>query len=72
MKKSKLFGSDIEPACEYCLNGSSAEDGLTVACRYRGIKSINDKCRRFKYDPLKRVPKRQPDLPTYNEDDFKL
>ena len=72
MKKHKLFGSNIEPACAYCSRGEVSEDGLTVYCARKGVRELGDRCRKFEYDPLKRIPKRAPDLPAYNEDDFKL
>jgi hypothetical protein len=29
-------------------------------------------CRKYRYDPLKRIPFRQPSLGEYYEDDFRL
>lgn len=42
-----------------------------VLCRNRGVVSPYFACRRFRYDPLMRVPHRQV-LPHYDPKDFSL
>ena len=37
MFRSKLFGSRIEPACEYCKLGEPSSDGQMILCRSKGI-----------------------------------
>lgn len=68
-----LFRKNIEPRCAYCRYGAAAEDGLTI-CRKKGIRQDTDKCRKFKYDPLRRVPPRPktPDFSRYDDRDFSL
>lgn len=68
----KLFGSKINPACTYCFYGEKTEDNTGVLCRRKGVMPLDGSCRKFKYDPLKREPKRMPELPVYHEEDFKL
>ena len=45
-----------------------------VACVKRGIVALEDHCRSFKYDPLKRVPPRPAKLETeeLRQEDFQL
>lgn len=63
----KLFSKDIEPRCEYCRKAIVFDGCDEIGCRRRGIVSPDDKCRRFVYDPLKRVP----DPPrSYKEKEF--
>lgn len=50
-----LFRKKIDRACAYCVYGAKLEDGA-VLCSKRGLKSEEDRCRRFRYDPCKRVP----------------
>ena len=50
-----IFEKDIEPRCGYCQRGTSLEDGK-VMCVRKGIVAAAGACRRFRYDPLKRVP----------------
>lgn len=66
-----LFGRDIPPACEYCSHVVRAADG-SLRCTRRGAVQPFDHCRAFSYDPLRRVPRRRPQLPTISPDDFKL
>lgn len=69
----KLYGGkDIEPKCEYCANGDKSEDGTLVFCEKKGILPPDYKCRRFKYDPLMRVPKVAPRLDEFSPEDFEL
>ncbi|MCL2488047.1 MAG: hypothetical protein FWE80_05120 [Oscillospiraceae bacterium] len=70
--KQKLFGNNIQPACEVCLFGRRAVDGKTVLCPQRGVVPLYYSCRRFKYDPLKRMPRRNPSLPKHRAEEFTL
>lgn len=67
--KSKLFGVNIRTSCKYC-NNYYIENELSYCSKGRQIK--NDKCRKFDYDPLMRVPKGNIFIKKYSEDDFKL
>jgi len=67
-----FFGKHITPSCQYCHLGEKAADGETILCAKKGIVSPLNSCRRFSYDPLKRIPTVMPDLPTYSEADFSL
>jgi hypothetical protein len=72
-----LFSRHIPPSCSYCRYGSSIGNG-EIACLRRGITSAGGSCKKFRYDPLKRVPERPqfldkkvlPENP--DEEDFKL
>lgn len=68
-----LFRKKIERACAYCVHGTRLEDGQ-ILCAKKGLKKEEDKCRRFRYDPLKRVPKkaRALDFSRYDAEDFSL
>lgn len=73
MFRSKpLFGATIEPACEYCSHGRIASDPDMILCPKHGVVAPYYKCRRFDYDPLRRVPRRQPKLPSFSPEDFSL
>ena len=69
----KLFRKDIDPRCAYCQRGQQINE-REVACVKRGIVPMEDHCRSFQYDPLKRVPPRPASLDTdkLNEADFSL
>ena len=68
-----LFRKNIDPRCAYCQRGAQINE-REVACVKRGIMPVEGSCRRFRYDPLKRVPHRPAPLETarLKESDFSL
>ncbi len=56
-----LFRKDMEKRCAYCTFGTAISD-REVACTHRGVVDSGGHCRRFSYDPLKRVPPRPASL----------
>ena len=68
-----LFRKKIERSCSYCLKGTKIDDELTL-CIKKGVVSAESKCRKFHYDPCKRIPaKMKPlDIKKYDEADFSL
>ncbi len=68
-----LFRKKIERACAYCIYGAKLEDGA-VLCSKRGLKAEEDYCRKFRYDPCKRVPFKAKAISfsQYNDSDFSL
>lgn len=69
---AKLIDDKIQPACKYCAAGKELYAAGEILCRKNGIMAPQDFCRRFRYDPLKRIPNRIPKLPAYTEKDFEL
>lgn len=69
----KLFRKNIEPCCAYCQQGQQVNE-TDVMCVKCGIVPAEHHCRRFRYDPLKRVPPRPAALDTRNlkEEDFSM
>ncbi len=69
---SKFFRADIRPACKYCrfcVLGSSEP----MLCKKRGPVEPEQSCRRFCYDPVKRVPSGSPALENnFTAEDFLL
>ena len=68
-----LFRKKITPSCSYCQWATSMGDDQ-VLCIKKGVVSSESKCRKFRYDPCKRIPpKAKPlDLKKYDEVDFSL
>lgn len=61
-----------EPKCAYCLHARIPDDKSCVLCKKKGIMSFDDSCKKFKYDPLKRVPVKIRINNDFDEDDFKI
>jgi hypothetical protein len=68
-----LFRKDLEKRCAYCQHAAMAGENRMACCK-RGIVPPSYSCRRFSYDPLKRVPPRprEPDFQKYEEKDYSL
>ena len=68
-----LFQKDIEPRCASCRRGAQREDDKILWVR-RGVAPPGGSSRRFKYDPLKRVPPPPvlPDFSKLKDEDFSL
>ena len=63
-----LFRKKIERSCAYCANGARLGGGQ-ILCAKKGLKTVDDQCRKFKYDPCK--PKAV-DFSKYDNEDFSL
>ena len=68
-----LFRKKIQRSCGYCTFGTQLDDD-TVLCTKRGIVPIYKACRKFKYDPCKRIPMKMktPDFSKFKDEDFSL
>ena len=68
-----LFRKNITRACSYCLHGTQIDEEQ-VLCVKKGVVPVDGKCRKFCYDPCKRVPAKPKalDFNKYNEEDYSL
>jgi len=68
-----LFRKKIQRSCVYCAHGTAIGDGQ-ILCVKKGVVSIDGKCRKFSYDPIKRIPPKPKtlDFEKYNEEDYSL
>ena len=68
----KLYGNNIQPACEVCALGHRSPDGKSVLCSRKGAVDLYDSCRRFDYDPLTRIPERPTKKAAHEAEEFEL
>lgn len=68
-----LFRKKIEKSCSYCIHSTKLDDE-TVLCIKKGVKPIDGKCLRFRYDPTKRIPPKAKalDFSKYDQEDYSL
>lgn len=68
-----LFRKKIERSCAYCVHGTKLDDEQ-ILCVKKGICPIAHACRKFKYDPCKRIPAKAKalDFAKYDEHDYSL
>lgn len=67
------MSNKIEPRCAYCAWAAPLEEGKLI-CEKKGVVPEEGRCRRFRYDPLRRVPPRPepPDFSRFSGEDFTL
>ena len=65
-----MFKKKITPSCEYCAVGILTNN--KILCVKYGVTSSKNNCKKFKYDPLKRIPKKQQGIINFSEKDFKI
>ena len=68
-----IFRKRIEKSCSYCSYGTVLNDEQ-VLCIKKGVVPLEGKCRKFTYDPCKRVPSKPKalDFEKYNDEDYSL
>ena len=68
-----LFRKKMTKACTYCAHSTKIDDEY-VLCSKKGIRAAYAKCRKFIYDPCKRIPVKAKalDFTKYNKEDFSL
>lgn len=68
-----LFRKKISHSCSYCRRGTSMNDDQ-ILCAKHGVVSAYYSCRKFCYDPCKRIPPKMKalDLQKYQDADFSL
>ncbi len=68
-----LFRKKMVKACAYCIHATMLDED-SVLCSKKGVRSPDQKCRKFYYDPCKRIPPKAKamDFSKYDGDDFSL
>lgn len=68
-----LFRKKIERSCSYCAYSTKLDDAQAL-CVKKGVVGLYGKCRKFCYDPTKRIPPKPktPDFDQFSKDDFSL
>lgn len=68
-----LFRKKIARSCEHCRYGTKIDDEQ-ILCVKRGVMPTDGKCRKFTYDPCKRIPHKAKalDFQKYYNEDYSL
>lgn len=67
------FHKKMERSCAYCKLSTVLNDDQ-VLCMKKGVCSADNNCRKFEYDPFKRIPKKPKavDFSKYDDQDYGL
>ncbi len=69
----KLFKGSNEPQCALCEYAEiSIDSGVAVCRKIGGIMQLSSKCKKFRYDPLKREPRSLSLANDFDKSDFEL
>ena len=70
-RRKAYFGKNIEPSCEYCTHSIKKDEQITCSVN---IQDTAAGCKKYSYNPLKRIPKTAPLIKkgNYNDKDFSL
>lgn len=68
-----LFRKKIERSCAYCVYGANIGEDH-ILCAKKGLRTVDSQCRKFTYDPCKRIPPKPKalDFSKYDGEDFSL
>ena len=68
-----LFRKKTPRSCTTCLFSASLNDEQML-CSKRGVVNVDGACRKYRYDPCKRIPPsvKAPDFDKYKDEDFTL
>lgn len=68
-----LFRKKIQKSCDTCLYGTNFADHQ-ILCVKCGVVADSYACRKYRYDPCKRIPPaiKAPDFLKYKDEDFTL
>ena len=68
----KGFNKKLQKSCLWCVHGKNSDFCDDIFCKKHGVTTKADACRHYKYDPLKRTPKKQKCFDNFTSDDFTL
>ncbi len=68
-----LFRKQASRSCKYCVHGTMLDENQML-CTKHGVVSMFYQCRKFQYDPCKRIPSKPKalDFSKYQDEDFSL
>ena len=72
MRKKIIDASEVSKECRNCAYGTFLADEEQILCKKSGIRNLDSTCKKFRYDPLCRIPRRNPEMPGFSEEDFEL
>jgi hypothetical protein len=68
-----LFGKNIEPACKYCEYAMQELPSTgQILCSKLGVVAAGYRCKRYEYDPTKRIPRPIELRFDYSAEDFSI
>lgn len=67
-----MKNTEFTKVCDMCENAVRIQDEENILCKSKGIVKKSYRCKRFAYDPLKRIPERAADIPLPSMEEMKI
>ena len=71
-KKHSDTQRECPTGCRFCEKAALLDGGQQILCQYKGIVPEDGACRKFAYDPLKRIPRAPLKPPKLSPEDLVL
>ena len=71
MKNKLRLGEGVEKSCALCVHSAETEEGRCF-CVKKGQVYASDLCKKYEYDPFKRVPIPAPKLQEHDAKEFEI
>ena len=68
----KSLFSKRKARCDTCAHCAFSEHSDRLLCEKKGLVRRDGHCLAYRYDPLKRIPEKAPELPEMKAEDFSL
>ena len=72
MKNKLRLGEGVEKSCAVCVHSADAAEEGRRLCAKKGFVSASGCCRKYEYDPFKRVPLPAPKLREHGKEEFEI
>ena len=72
VRKKLIDDKNVQPECRSCAFGTAMPGEEMILCKKTGIRRPDSLCKKYKYDPLNRVPQKEPEPMEFREENFKL
>lgn len=66
------FNKTIPHYCMYCQHGTTLGFTDEIICNKHGVMNKFDTCRKYTYDPIKRIPSKDSRETSFSEKDFSI
>ncbi len=72
MKNKLRLGEGVEPCCGFCAHSADTAEEGKYLCVKKGFVYSPDVCRKYEYDPFKRVPVPAPEMKEHEKEEFDI
>ena len=72
MKNKLRLGEGVEPNCGICVHAAEPDGDTCFCLKKGGLTDVGGHCRKYEYDPFKRVPAPRAPLHEHDKKEFEI